>query len=540
MARRISWCMVLFAVVGVPYLAKADDAKPVEPTLVVQIKSLDGLLNDVKYLMQLVNQGDMADQIDGVIGAWAGPQGLAGSGIDVKRPFLVYVLAKSGGIDSPFAVMVPINNSDTFLKLLESLSVPVTKADDGCHTVEIPGRPVPLYFRFANDYVYITAMDKANIDTKALVAPDKLKSNDPTTVIGVTLRIDQIPETMKQLILGQMELRMADVKERKLPGESAQQARVRKEGVDALALATKTILNEGKSLQLNWTIDRDKHDIGVALAMDGKPNSMMASVIGALSGGPSRFAPAKDAAFHIGLNFAVPEFIRPFVGGLIELGSADIVARESDPARRDINTKLLNAVAPTLKGGVLDLHIVAGAKGTGGRFNVCAALGVENGQAIEAAVKDFIRTIPADQQSRIKLDANKVGDVNLHQIKVDGFDEQAKRLFGENANVWTGFGKSAMMLGVGADAGDVFNAVQGKGEKVASPLLVIEGSLGALAATSPDQKASEVAKEVFSKAPAGADRFRLSLEGGQQLKLKFSFKGQALKFAAEMNEKQNR
>lgn len=541
MPRRRSLIIAICASFAMNWIGAAagQDAKPTDPSLVVQLKSLDGMLNDVKYILKMVNREDIAEQLDGVIDSWAGDKGLAGSGIDVKRPFLVYAMAKSAGNDNPFAVMIPINDFDTFLKLLDSLTVPVEKSDDGCYAVKIPARPAPMFFRLANKYLYVTAMDKANIEPKSLVAPEKLISSNENMVLGATLRIDQIPETVKKLMLGEMERRLAEVKDRKREGETTQQTRIRREGIDAMAVATKTILNDGKFLQFQWTIDRAKHDINLSLALEGKPGTAMASVIGALSGGPSKFAPAQDAAFHVGLNFALPDFIKPFVGGLVDIGTKDIVARESDPTKREVNTKVLEAVAPTLKNGVLDFHIVAGAKGTGGKFNLVAALGVENGQGIEGAVKELLRTIPADQQAKVKLNASKAGDVNLHEIKVDGFDAQAKRLFGDNANVWAGFSERALMLGVGSNSNEVFKSVQGNGPPVPSPLLVIEGSLGTLAATNPDENVAKIATEVFGKAPPGADRFRLSLEGGKQLKLNLSFKGQAITFGAEMQQRRN-
>jgi hypothetical protein len=538
--RFFTWLAALAALTLPPTILAADPPPTVEPTLVVQLKSLEGMLADAKYLLQVTNRADQGEQLDGALAAWQQGAGLNETGIDFKRPILAYAIAKPDPQDSIFAVLVPIEKQETVMKALESLAVPIAKQDDDCYSLEIPGRPVALYFRFANSHMYLTAMNKANIDPKNLVEPHKLKPIDPNTFMGVSLRIDQIPESMKKLILGQMELRLAEVKERQEPGESPQQARMRRQGIDAMGLVTKTILDEGKSLQFNFAIDRAKDDINLSLAMDGKPGTATSTIIAAMSGGPSNFAPAQDAAFHVGFNFALPLLLRPLVNGVIDMGVQDIVARETDETKKQQNTKLLNAVTPTLKKGVIDLHLVAGAKTPGGKFNLLAAMGVENGPAIESAIKELVRNLPANEQNLIQLDAKKTGDISVHRLKVEDIDAPAQRIFGDNAHLWAGFSKSAMLVGIGANAEDVVQTVTKSDKAVAAPLIVIEGSLRPLAALDADKTAAEVAADVFGKAPTGSDRFRLSLDGGQQLKLNLSLKGTSIKFASQLQEKRGR
>src|SRR5205814_1793338 len=108
MSRMTQW-LALAALTLSPALARSDETKPTEPTLVVQIKSISGLLGDVKYLAKLANQGDQIEQLDGVIAAFAGDAGLSGLGLDVKRPTLIYAFASPGGIDSKFAVLLPVS-----------------------------------------------------------------------------------------------------------------------------------------------------------------------------------------------------------------------------------------------------------------------------------------------------------------------------------------------------------------------------------------------------------------------------------------------
>jgi hypothetical protein len=493
-------------------------------------------LADVKYIAKLVGQGDSADQLDGLIDAWAGEKGLAGSGIDVKRPFALYALAMPGGADSPFALMIPVADEKTFLKLLDSVRIKAEKDKDGVYSVDLPSSPAPIYFRFANNCAYVTAMDRSHIDVNKLVAPNQLPLAEANSLLGVTLRMDRIPDDFKQMALGQIEARLADIKERKNPDETPDQARTRKQGIDMLGVVIKTVLSEGKALDFQWSIDRANDDIAVALSLDGKPETLMASTIQMLAGGKSRFAPASDAAFHAGLNLAVPDAIRVLINPFLEMGMKDAVAKEDDPTKKALISKAIEAIGPTIKAGVVDLHIAAGSPNSGGNYNVLAALGVQGGDKIEATVRELISQVPAADRANIKTDVAKVNGVSLHQLKIENLDAEGKRLFGASASAWAGFGKTAMMLGLGGDAAAAFAGMTTSDPPKAAPMLVIEGSLAKLASLDKSPAANQDAGQVFGSQP-GADRFRLSLNGGQQLKLDLSFKGRGLSFFQQLDEK---
>src|SRR5262245_57130722 len=103
--RRAAYLIASF-IIAITSTARAADDKAIEPSLLVRLKPLDGLIADVKYIAQLVGQGNGAEQLDGLIDAWVGDKGLAGSGIDRTKPVVLYAIATPGGTDSPFAFMI--------------------------------------------------------------------------------------------------------------------------------------------------------------------------------------------------------------------------------------------------------------------------------------------------------------------------------------------------------------------------------------------------------------------------------------------------
>ncbi len=532
--RRNAACLLLIVL---PVFARAADDAAAEPALVVRLKSIDGLISDAKYFANLVGQANSAEQLEPLAGAWAGDKGLAGTGIDLKRPIYLYALATSGGVDSPFALMVPISDEAAFLKLLENMHIKFEKDKDGVYTVDLPNSPAPLFFRLANNCLYVTAMDRGHLDHKKLVAPDKMATNNPNQLLGVTLSMDRIPDDVKQMALGQIEMRLADIKNRKNDGETPDQARSRRQGLDVLAVVTKTVLSEGKSLDFHWNIDRAKDDVSMSFTAEAKPGTMMAASIEMLGNGKTRFAPASDSSLHVGLNFAIPEALRVWMP-FLEMGLKDQVATQKDPQKKAMAAKAIEALWPTLKAGVIDLHLAVGSPNSGGNYNLLTAIGVQGGDKIESTLRELIGKLPETDRAQIKIDATKIGDVSLHQLKIDKLDPEAKRLFGNNASAWAGIGKTAMMLGLGGDAAAAFAALTSSDVLKPAPAIVIEGSVSKLASLDKDPVSSTIAAQVFGSTP-GTDRFRLSLDGGQQLKLSASFKGRGLTFLQQLNEKKN-
>lgn len=532
--RRFSSMLLLWGLLVPQVAGQNPPATPavVEPALVVSLKSADGLLADLKYFANLAGQGDKVGELEAVISAWSSDQGLGAFGIDPKKPILAYAIATPGGSDSPFAVMIPVANEQTLIRHLDGANLKVEKGKDGSYQIDIPNAPVPLYFRIANGYAYVTANDRDHVAPAKLLAAEKLTPADPHRVFGLTLRLDQIPDDLKQLALGQIERRMAELKDESKPGETPEQARGRRAGIDAMNQMIKVVVSDGRALDFNVAVNGASDDVGIGLSIDGKPNTMMSTVIGVMAGSKTKFTPQPDSAFHVGINMSVPLIFKPLISTVIDSAVKDIPARESDPTRREMMMKLVSAVGPTLKAGILDLHVAAGQVGSGGKFSLVAGLGVEKGREIESAVKSLVPMLPERDRDNLKLDVTKVNDVNLHQLRVHDMDANTQRLFGSDASLWAGIAPAALMVGIGADGGEAIKGLA-PGALRPTPLIVVEGSMAQLAALAPEKRHADAARKAFADAKPGSDRFRLSLEGGSKLDLKLTLKGTILSYATQ-------
>src|SRR5207237_314735 len=157
---RMRWlpALALVGLAAAPLPARAGEKPDKAPMVVVRIRSIDAVLDNVKLLATLAGKEEFGRQLEGIIKAKTGPKGL--EGIDTKRPLGFYTRIGSDLSDVAGVAMIPVSDEKAFLSLLENVGFPAKKAADGAYTIEPTGPlPVPLEFRFGNDYAYFTAIN---------------------------------------------------------------------------------------------------------------------------------------------------------------------------------------------------------------------------------------------------------------------------------------------------------------------------------------------------------------------------------------------
>src|SRR4029077_2935659 len=89
------------------------------------------------------------------------------------------------------------------------------------------------------------------------------------------------------------------------------------------------------------------------------------------------------------LSLAVPEVLRQSLAAVVDEGIEQAIQKESDPTKKEIARKVLTALAPTLKAGVLDATGGLTGPNAAGHFTAFAAVQVKNGKGIEKVLKDL-------------------------------------------------------------------------------------------------------------------------------------------------------
>lgn len=511
---------------ALPVLARADEqaAKSDKPGVVLRFASLDHLRADFLYLAKVVGEGEKAKQLEGLIKSKIGDKGL--QGIDTKKPIGAYGWIGKLGLDSRLVLLVPVADRKTFLDLVsDMLDVKPEKGDDDVYTFTLDKVPFPVHFRYAHEYAYITVRDKDLLAKDKLLAPATVLPPQHPDALFVSVDIEQVPENLKELALGAIENRLAELKEAELPHSTQAQGKFRDAAVDDLGAQIKSLFNHGGETTLRLHLDRDAGDVALTLGVAGKADSPLAHTIRDLGHVKSLTAALRSAnsAFKGELNIQLSEKLRKLLDPALQDAEKQLKANAKDEKHRQLMNTVLPSIMPTLKAAELDTAFDLRGPNAEGLYTFVSGLKVKDGAELE---KTFRKTIGRDA-GLVKLDVAKVGSVALHRITPKDVDADTRRTFG-TSSLYVAFRDDAMFTTIGAGALETLKeavAIQPTNGKV----MELQVAVARLAPLSQDKSSVEIARQVFGDAK-NSDRFHVTLQGGQALTLRLAVKAKLLDY----------
>jgi hypothetical protein len=519
MYRRWLSC-VLVILAAAPTVARAaDDDKSAPPTLVVRVRSVDTVIDNVKQIVTMAGKEDLAPQIEGLIKSKIGPNGI--DGIDLKRPLGGYARMGSDFSDVMGAVMIPIADEKAFLSLLENLTLNATKDKTGLYTVKTPA-PVPVYFRFAHKYVYVSALNLEALDPKNLMPPSKVFPSDEKAALSAAFRLDQIPDAVKLIATFQFEKELAKARDKNQPGETEKQREFRMEALKQIAVDFKSVLDDGAELSLDLDINKNSGALTVNAGLSGKSNSKLAKKITDLGKSTSLFAGlgGSNTAVQMLLHFMPADAIRKGFAEVIEEGKAKALAAVQDEGKRKDAERLIKALAPTLEAADIDAAFTLNRPEKSRHYNVIAAVKLTEGnhlaKTLHELVSGLLKDIPEAERAKIKLDAESAGSIKIHRLDIqEKYDEKARAVLGNNP-LYVAFRDDALFLAVGEGALSALKKAVAAPPAVAPPfqLTVSVARLAKLLTTAGGPDVS------FPGTDPG--NVTLSIEGGSSLRLRLN------------------
>jgi hypothetical protein len=531
------WAIVVLGLIAP--IARADDP----PAVLIRLKSIEGLISDVKYIAKQAGQEEQVGQFEGMLKAFGGGnEGLGG--IDTKRPLAIYGNVSPGVQDSPVLIMLPVADEKAFLGLLENFQIKPEKKD-GVYALENLPLPLPIpiviYFKFANKYVYITAQEKSHLDDSKLPKPDKLFAGMADSMAAVNLRVDRLPDVLKQIALGQLDNMIAEAKEKKEPNETANQTKLKKVVLDMIGERLKSVMTDGQELAVNLGLNTKTEDFNAEVKMMAKPGTALAKDFAGIGQAQSLFTGLAKGTPALAANatMALPEALRKQFVAVIDEMVKEAIKKETDDTKADLARKAYEALNPTLKSGELDAGVQILGPDAKGHYTILAGIRVKEGKGIEEFVKNLIKIAPGEIQEKVKLDAATIGEAKVHTIDAaDQFDDNARKMFG-NSPVRLVTRDDVIFVALGPDGmaaiKQALSAPTGS-----TPVMSVVASIGRLAALNRDDpNAAKVAKQVFGADPKGNDVVKLTVEGGECMRLKLSMKAKIFEFGAKTQQKDN-
>lgn len=517
----------------------AEDIKKAEarPALVVRVKPIDGLIADVKYLAEVVGKGEEANQFEQLLKSQIGEEGF--KGIDTKKPLGFYGLLKPDLKQIGGVALVPVADEKAVLDLLDKFNVKAEKGKDGIYTVTGDKNKVDTYFRFANNYLYVASPSKSALLEANLLDPAHVLGSQGAATVSASFQFSKIPEEVKKLVMGGLELRAADIKSDKGPKETEAVHELKTKLVDDIAKRVSTLIDDGGDLTLSFNIDREAKDLSFDVSLAGKSGSKLAERIAELGQAKSLFAGAlgSDSALSLLLHWSLPEELRKAAEPVIDEAVKKAMENARDDAQRQQAEKFFKALEPTFKSGELDAGFSLRGPIKEGTYTFVIGVKLKDGAPLNKAVQDLVKALPERDQERIKLGAESVGDVKVHKLDVAAtYDERARRILGDSP-VYLAIRDNALVITGGPEALSTIKEALSAEPRTAPPLQgqMAVARLAPLMAIADPQKnkgAPAAAKKVFG-ATSGDDKIQVVFSGGKELRLKFSVKALVLKFAAE-------
>jgi hypothetical protein len=536
---RKKWLAVLILpclLVSAP-AARAGEKAAEAPTIVVRFESLNALLQNLNLVVRLVGQEEAANQIEGLVKSKIGKQGL--EGIDPSRPFGAYVRFGKAIDEINGAILIPMADPETFLKLLDNLNINVTKDKDDIYTHKT-NKNFNLYFRFAHKCLYITSVNTESIQNKNLLEPAKALAVPGNAMVSLVARVDQIPSEAKQLALAQLEESLLAAQKKGDPKETKAQQEFRIALLREANRFGSSLIRETSELRFDLNVSDKTKELTVNFSVTGKPGSDLAKMIqaaGTLQSPLGGVAP-KNAAFRGALHMLLPDALNKALGDVIdEVVEKSLEGIQNEQKRKQAET-LFKAMLPTVKAG--EIQFAAAVLGPQEKhFTVVTAVKLKDGEKLGRTVRDLIKDalgdVPPNLRAKIQLDFDSAGDIKIHKLEIPNeakIDPMVARIAGDST-LYLAFRDDALFLAMGQESIAILKAVLASKDAAASMPLVFDFDLARMAPLmSQTAEQKTLASKLFADGNNG--RLRLVISGGESLSARLQIQLNVIEFLVKM------
>ncbi len=500
-----------------------------KPTFVVRMAPIENLMGDILHIAKVIGREGEVQMAETLLKNFTGGGGI--EGLDSTKPWGVYGKIGPGGIDSEGVLVVPIADKKKFLGFLEKVGQK-PEEKKGLYTLNIDQSPFPLFFRFEKGYLWGTIRDEKSIDTDSLPDTAQLLPASKTGFMSLTFDFAGIPEEIKKMVIGQVEVAVGQAKEKALDEKDPIQRRGQILGAEGAGSTMIQMLKEGGELSVKVDLNKTSNDLALEFSFEGKPGSNLAkelAQLGARKGVSGGFA-GDDSAYSFGLNFGISDRFAKLLLEEFNKAVADSLAKDNvpDPKQKELALKVVDLLRPLIASGNVDLGWDIRGPGPNGKFNIIAGLGIANAKKIEELIRDVATQVP-ELKNVIQLDVAKTDKVTIHRIVVEPLPKEIRDIVGTGP-ILVGFAEGAIYVGVGSEGQKNIEAQAAKG-KTTSALFAFDVHMARavtlMAKTQPE--AIGAARKAFD-GKSGQDLIEIKVASGGKLVVKLSMKTQVLAF----------
>ena len=517
----------------------ADDAPLAGPPVaVLNVASVERVLEDVDYLFGSVDRGDMSDVVDGLLGNLGDLKGL-----ERGKPFGAMLFLKPALVPQPVPVgYLPVADIGALTKTVELGPVTTKKITDDSY--EIIGRRGTLYARLIGGYAFVASEEEV-LDREL---PDPVTEFAALTTrydVAVDVHPENVPPGMRDLFLGLVRTQMQANLQQRDDESNAAHALRKSQGMSNLRMV-EAFLKETRSITLGLDTSPQNRKAVLELVIEAVPGTLYLETLQGLAEEPSRFAPLlnDDLPLSFSINSRIDDHGHQLLTELFDLGknqvarlltrlnrgetgapepAGDPPAAESvvDPAASAVADKIFGPLKQTVDERNLDLF--AQFRGDVERkFVMIAGAEVLGAAGMESAVRELIdraRAANPDGEDAfdVQYDAGQAGGVSLHKLTGRKIRESERRMYGDEFAVYFGFDSNAIWIAIGGPQavteldtaiGRIEEAGPVERNQTAAPFQIVV-TANRWVGIGDNKANSEMAREAFSE---GGDSLRIDFK----------------------------
>jgi hypothetical protein len=492
-----------------------------EPAIVVSARSVDGAMDDLKYILTAGDNAELGDLVDGMVDQFTQGKGLAG--VDRTKPLGAYISVSSGNPD--MVLFVPVSDQRKFRDLLKTMLPRQKEQQGGVFSMQVENQT--WFGKFARGHCFLTLLPAA-----LNAPPDPAKFADSRYTASLHADLSRLPAEVKDGLVEQLEaaIEAAPVERPQPQGEA--EARIRQRSHKVASQLFRLLVRDSNRLSVGLLVDKKSKTLAVEVDVVPKPDSELAAVVAGYGKTPSSFAALAGPDAALSLTLASP--VAPSVRDIFR----DVVKTRMDEARANIQNspKLKNAAQKQAATDLIDrlgklLESSAGAakmdaaivmnSEPGDKAQLVAAAAVREGDKFLKGLEEAAKQAGAD--SRLTIDVAKAGATRIHAVKTEA-DAELTRRFGD-APAHLAIRDDTVFFAIG---GDSLAAIKDAIDNAAKPAdarppvsLRVRPSKLAAMFPSDDSAHADLARRAFAGAGDHLAMELVAVERGSRLRLEF-------------------
>ncbi len=451
------------------------------PPVVAQAKSFQNLVDLLKEILTKNLPAPLLKEIEKELFPQLNNKEFAW--LDTKQPFGFYALLDDKLDKCAGVLLIPVTDEKDFLKALDEqfhFKMEKQAANPGYYKVIPPDEdyPVALGLRVNKGYAYFCIGDQTAIDEKKILLPSQIISDKETAPATITVAVDRIPKGLKAVAKDLYKDKIEEETKELDPEVKPLATPFVKMGKRFLDL----LCDEVKTIQIR--LDSNAKDTGIEINITPIEKSSLAKAVSERKPSTNQFGSlvTKDALYYQTLQ--VPMFapeLADFYQTALDMGQAELpkLAKDAMIPGEVLSTigELIKVGKATVKSGNIDTLLLVNGPNKTGEYSAVFAITMKDTDGLSKSLPNMLKGLPKEVSDLVKLNASKVGDVDVHEIDLkDVVPEPFQKLTGAKPKVHIAIGKDRGIVTFGADSlGLLKQALEAKPTEMPASTSILNG-----------------------------------------------------------------